>query len=222
MKHRISNGKLTAMIIVAVIVIDQCLKIWVKTHFFYGEEFKITEWFRLLFIENNGMAFGMELGNKIFLTWFRIIAVALLIVYLAKLSKKQGVARGYVVCLSLITAGALGNVLDCIFYGLLFNAPMATEVAQFMPPEGGYQSIFNGRVVDMFYFPLCEWNWPSWLPVVGGEHFVFFQPIFNFADACLSVSVITLILFYNKFLVTEKNNQSTNNNPQDTTTNLQV
>lgn len=89
MKHRISNGKLTAMIIVAVIVIDQCLKIWVKTHFFYGEEFKITEWFRLLFIENNGMAFGMELGNKIFLTWFRIIAVALLIVYLAKLSKKH-------------------------------------------------------------------------------------------------------------------------------------
>ncbi len=199
---KISRGWLATIVILVVIIADQALKIWVKTHFYYGEELEITSWFKLLFIENNGMAFGMELGSKLFLTMFRLVAVVLFIYYLFKLSKRNDVPRGYVVCIAMITAGALGNVIDCVAYGVLFNAPHYPEVAQMFPPDGGYQTIFNGRVVDMLYFPLCEWNWPQWMPMVGGDHFVFFQPIFNIADASLSVSVVVLILFYSKNLAT--------------------
>ena len=110
--------------------------------------------------------------------------------------------KGYVACVALITAGALGNVIDCIAYGLIFNNPVPPQVAQLFPPDGGYATLFNGRVVDMLYFPLCEWNWPQWMPMIGGHHFVFFQPIFNIADAALSVSVIVLILFYARYLAT--------------------
>ncbi len=198
--RRLSNGWLAAIIIVAVIIIDQCVKVWVKTNFYYGEELLIASWFRLLFIENNGMAFGMELGSKMLLTWFRIIAVIGFVYYLIKISKRTDLPRGYVTCIALITAGAAGNVIDCICYGVIFNAPTFPEVAQLFPPDGGYGTWFHGRVVDMFYFPLCEWDWPSWMPMVGGEHFVFFQPIFNVADAALSVSVIVLIIFYAKHL----------------------
>ena len=198
--RRLTHGWLAAIIIVAVIIIDQCVKIWVKTHFYYGEELQIISWFRLLFIENNGMAFGMELGSKMLLTWFRIIAVIGFVYYLFKIRRRSDLPRGYVVCIALITAGAAGNVIDCILYGVIFNAPAFPEVAQLFPAEGGYGTLFHGRVVDMFYFPLCEWNWPQWMPMVGGEHFVFFQPIFNVADAALSVSVIVLILFYAKHL----------------------
>ena len=198
--RRLTHGWLAAIIIVAVIIIDQCVKIWVKTHFYYGEELQITSWFRLLFIENNGMAFGMELGSKMLLTWFRIIAVICFVYYLFKIRHRSDLPRGYVACISLITAGAAGNVIDCIFYGVIFNAPAVPEVAQLFPPDGGYGTLFHGRVVDMFYFPLCEWNWPQWMPMAGGEHFVFFQPIFNVADAALSVSVIVLIIFYAKHL----------------------
>ena len=198
--RRLTHGWLAAIIIVAVIIIDQCVKIWVKTHFYYGEELQITSWFRLLFIENNGMAFGMELGSKMLLTWFRIIAVIGFVYYLFKIRRRSDLPRGYVACISLITAGAAGNVIDCIFYGVIFNAPTFPEVAQLFPPDGGYGTLFHGRVVDMFYFPLCEWNWPQWMPMAGGEHFVFFQPIFNVADAALSVSVVVLILFYAKHL----------------------
>ncbi|MBQ9821389.1 MAG: lipoprotein signal peptidase [Muribaculaceae bacterium] len=197
---KISNGKLAALIIALVIVIDQAMKIWVKTHFYYGEEMQVTSWFRLLFIENNGMAFGMELGSKLLLTLFRIIASAAFIYYLWRLRNSTDVPRGYVVCIALITAGALGNVIDCIAYCLIFNSPIPPQVAQLFPPDGGYGTLFNGRVVDMFYFPLCEWDWPNWMPIIGGNHFVFFQPIFNIADASLSVSVIVLILFYARYL----------------------
>ena len=185
--------------------------------FVYGEEVKIAEWFRLVFIENNGMAFGMELGSKFFLTWFRIIAVVLLIWYLLKLRRRTDVPKGYFVCIAFITAGALGNVIDCIFYGVIFDAPQAPQVAQFFPP-GGDESLFNGRVVDMFYFPLCEWDWPQWMPVIGGQHFKFFEPIFNFADACLSVSVITLILFYSKYFINsgKKKEEATEEIGEDT------
>ena len=197
---KLSNGKLAALIIALVIVIDQAVKIWVKTHFYYGEEMQITSWFRLLFIENNGMAFGMELGSKLLLTLFRIIASAAFIYYLWRMRNRTDVPKGYVACIALITAGALGNVIDCIAYGLIFNNPMPPQVAQLFPPDGGYATIFNGRVVDMLYFPLCEWDWPQWMPMIGGNHFVFFQPIFNIADASLSVSVIVLILFYASYL----------------------
>jgi len=199
---KLSNGKLAALIIALVIVIDQALKIWVKTHFYYGEEVEITSWFKLLFIENNGMAFGMELGSKLLLTLFRIIASGAFIYYLWRLRNSDDVPKGYIACIALITAGALGNVIDCIAYGLIFNNPMPPQVAQLFPPDGGYATLFNGRVVDMLYFPLCEWNWPQWMPMIGGNHFVFFQPIFNIADASLSVSVIVLILFYARYLAT--------------------
>ena len=199
---KLSNGKLAALIIALFIVIDQAVKIWVKTHFYYGEELEITSWFKLLFIENNGMAFGMELGSKLLLTLFRIIASGAFIYYLWRLRNSDDVPKGYIACIALITAGALGNVIDCIAYGLIFNNPMPPQVAQLFPPDGGYATLFNGRVVDMLYFPLCEWNWPQWMPMIGGNHFVFFQPIFNIADASLSVSVIVLILFYARYLAT--------------------
>ena len=204
---KISNGKLAALIIALVIVIDQAVKIWVKTHFYYGEELEITSWFKILFIENNGMAFGMELGSKLLLTLFRIIASCAFIYYLWRLRNRSDVPRGYVVCIALITAGALGNVIDCIAYGLIFNSPIPPQVAQLFPPDGGYGTLFNGRVVDMLYFPLCEWNWPGWVPMIGGEHFVFFQPIFNIADASLSVSVFVLILFYARYLANPASKQ---------------
>ena len=199
---KLTNGKLAALIIALVIVIDQAVKIWVKTHFYYGEELEITSWFKLLFIENNGMAFGMELGSKLLLTLFRIIASAAFIYYLWRLRNRTDIPKGYIACIALITAGALGNVIDCVAYGLIFNNPMPPQVAQLFPPDGGYATLFNGRVVDMLYFPLCEWNWPQWMPMIGGDHFVFFQPIFNVADASLSVSVIVLILFYARYLAT--------------------
>ena len=214
--RRISNGALAATVITLVILADQALKIWIKTHFAYGEEWMITSWFRLLFIENNGMAFGMELGSKMLLTWFRIIAVVAFCYYLWKIRRRTDLPRGYVTCVALITAGALGNVIDCVAYGVIFDAPPAPQVAQLFPPDGGYASLFHGRVVDMLYFPLCEWNWPQWMPMVGGEHFVFFQPVFNVADAALSVSVIVLILFYARHLAgDEKAETADTSEPSD-------
>lgn len=187
--------------ILAVIIIDQAIKIWVKTSFWLGEEFVITDWFRLLFIENNGMAFGMELGSKLFLTIFRIIAVCAIIWYIVRLCRRndnasEPVKRGYLVCWALIAAGAAGNIIDCVAYGQLFNDPLPRQVAQFLPPEGGYAPLFMGKVVDMFYFPLFSFDWPEWVPVLGGEHFLFFQPVFNFADASITVGIISLLIFY--------------------------
>ena len=213
---RLSNGTLATIIIVALIVADQLSKFWVKTHFFYGETMDVTSWFKIVFIENNGMAFGWELGSKMVLTWFRIIAVAAFCYYLWKIRRRTDLPRGFVVCVALITAGALGNVIDCIAYGLIYNAPMPPEVAQLFPPDGGYGSIFQGKVVDMLYFPLCEWNWPDWMPGIGGEHFIFFQPIFNVADAALSVSVFAIILFYSRQLVSDKKKDGEDNETSDT------
>ena len=201
---KISNGWLATIIVVVAIIIDQATKIWVKTHFYYGEQVEVASWFKIAFIENNGMAFGMELGSKAILTWLRIIFSALFIYYLVKIRNRTDLPRGFVACVALITAGAIGNVIDCIAYGQLFNDPMPPEVAQFMPSEGGYASLFNGKVVDMLYFPLAEWDWPTWMPGIGGKHFLFFEPIFNVADACLTTSILVLIIFYSKYLAGDK------------------
>ena len=188
-----------AGISLAAIVIDQAIKIWVKTSMYMHEMIEITPWFKILFTENRGMAFGMELMDKLFLTSFRIVAVAFLIYIIGK-QIKQGIDYLFLICLSLILAGATGNIIDCLFYGMVFNNPPAPIVAEFVPWGTGYDTMFYGRVVDMFYFPLVEWNWPDWLPFSGGEHFIFFSPIFNFADACISCGVIIVALFCRKQL----------------------
>lgn len=192
---RRKNQIITAAgISLAAIIIDQIIKIWVKTNMYMHEVIDVTPWFKILFTENRGMAFGMELMDKLFLTSFRIFAVAFLIYIICK-QIKQGIDYLFLVCLSLILAGAMGNIIDCLFYGMVFNNPPAPLVAEFVPWGTGYDTIFYGRVVDMFYFPLVEWNWPEWLPFFGGEHFIFFSPIFNFADACISCGVIMVVLF---------------------------
>lgn len=188
------------LIIAAVIIVDQIVKIWVKTHFYLGEDVELTSWFKLRFIENKGMAFGMELGSKLFLSIFRIVVVGALIYYLCKVVKKEFMPRGYVVCLSLIIAGAAGNIFDCIFYGLIFNDPVAPAVAQFVPVGTGYAPVFFGKVVDMLYFPLFSFTWPEWVPGVGGNVFSFFEPVFNIADAAISVGMIALIIFYHRYI----------------------
>ena len=192
---RRKNQIITAAgISLAAIIIDQIIKIWVKTNMYMHEVIDVTPWFKILFTENRGMAFGMELMDKLFLTSFRIFAVAFLIYIIGK-QIRQGIDYLFLVCLSLILAGAMGNILDCLFYGMVFNNPPAPLVAEFVPWGTGYDTILYGRVVDMFYFPLVEWNWPGWLPFFGGEHFIFFSPIFNFADACISCGVIMVVLF---------------------------
>ena len=194
------KGLLATGVILLVVILDQILKIWVKTGFYLGEDYRIFDWFQLVFVQNNGMAFGMEMGSKLFLTLFRIVAVGVLIWIIARLRNRPWVSCGFMVCIALITAGAAGNIIDCVFYGLIFNNPMPPEVAVMIPEGGGYAPVFHGMVVDMFYFPLFSFNWPDWVPWVGGENFLFFQPVFNLADAAISVGMIVLILFYGKQL----------------------
>lgn len=195
----LTKGRLASLIIILVIIIDQALKIWVKTNMYLGESIRFASWFQLLFVENNGMAFGIELGSKIFLTVFRIIVASAVIYYIIKLRNRNDVSKGLMACLALIAAGAAGNIIDCMFYGLIFNNPMPPEVAVMFPEGGGYAPFLMGKVVDMLYFPLFSFDWPSWIPFIGGSHFLFFQPIFNFADAAISVGLIALIIFYSKF-----------------------
>ncbi len=190
---------MAASITLAAIIIDQVIKILVKTNMYMHEVIEVTSWFKILFTENRGMAFGMEIMDKLFLTSFRIVAVCFLIYIIGKRISK-GIDNLFLLCLSLVLAGATGNIIDCLFYGLIFNNPPAPIVAEFVPFGTGYDQLFYGRVVDMFYFPLVEWNWPDWLPYIGGDHFIFFSPIFNFADACISCSVIIMMLFCRKQL----------------------
>lgn len=187
---------LVVAISVAVMLADQIMKIWVKTNFYMGEDLPITSWWHLKFIENNGMAFGLELWNKIVLSLGRIAAVALFIWFLAKIRNAEGLRTGFFVAVALIISGAAGNIFDCVFYGKIFNNPMPPELAVAFPPGGGYAGWFEGRVVDMMYFPLFSFYWPEWFPFVGGDYFEFFQFIFNIADASICVGVGLLIFFY--------------------------
>lgn len=190
-----NDGWTAVLIVLAVLVIDQVLKIWVKTHMTLHESIEIASWFKITFIENNGMAFGMEIGSKIFLTAFRVLAVGALSYYIW-LQVVQRARTGYVVLLSMILAGAMGNLIDCLFYGQIFTVSTPYNIAEFVSFGQGYAPVMMGKVVDMFYFPLIETTWPTWMPVVGGQEFVFFSPVFNFADANVSVGIIALLLFY--------------------------
>ncbi len=190
---------IAAAIIVLLLLIDQAIKIAVKLNMNIGEEIVVFDWFRISFIENRGMAFGMEIGSKLFLSLFRIVAVGGLTWYIWK-KIKEGARMGYIVVLSMIYAGAAGNIFDSLFYGEIFTAshPYYTDLppAQLVPWGEGYASILMGNVVDMFSFPLFHGTFPNWFPVWGGEDFTFFSAIFNFADACISVGVVVLFLFY--------------------------
>ena len=197
MKRRKAQLLASACLAVGIIAIDQAIKVAVKTGMYLHQSIKVTDWFQILFTENDGMAFGMEVIPKWFLTSFRIVAVVFLIWYICR-SIKRRINWGYLICLTMITAGAAGNIFDCMFYGMIFNNPPAPMIAEFVPWGLGYGQLMLGRVVDMFYFPLVEWDWPQWMPLWGGEHFIFFSPVFNFADASISCGVIALILFYNK------------------------
>lgn len=199
-----SRTAIASLIIILVILIDQAVKIWIKTHFYLGEDLKIFSWFHLYFIENNGMAFGMELGSKLALTLFRIVAVSFLIWYIIRIRALRSVPTGYIICLAFITAGAAGNIFDCVFYGLIFDNPMPPQVATLFPASGGYAPVFLGKVVDMLYFPLFSFIWPDWMPFVGGREFLFFQPIFNIADAAISCGIVVLILFYHRYILGPK------------------
>jgi signal peptidase II len=190
-----TKGRLAALIVVAILLIDQAIKIWVKTSMSLHESIHVFDWFYITFIENNGMAFGMELGSKIILSLFRMAAIVALTYYIW-LEVKRKARTGYIVCLAMVLAGAAGNLIDCLFYGLIFNESSPYYVSFFVPFGTGYAPLLLGKVVDMFYFPLIETEWPLWMPFVGGEHFVFFSPVFNFADASISVSVVLILLFF--------------------------
>lgn len=187
-------GQRSLFIILSVLVVDQIVKIWVKTHFQLHESIEITSWFHIFFTENNGMALGMELFSKLFLSLFRIVAVGFIARYLIKIIRKN-LSFGYIACISLILAGAAGNIIDGLFYGVIFDHSFG-QVATLFPAAGGYAPILYGKVVDMFYFPLFETVLPTWLPIFGGQDFVFFRYIFNVADASITIGVILLLLFH--------------------------
>lgn len=193
-------GKKSLLIILIILVADQILKIWVKTHMQIGEEISLFgKWGMLHFIENNGMAFGMEMGGKtgkLLLSLFRIIAITAIAVFLHSLIQNK-TNTGLIIAVSAILAGAVGNMIDSAFYGIIFNESY-TRPAVMFPPEGGYSSFLLGRVVDMFYFPIINTHWPEWSPFRPGESFVFFRPVFNIADSAITCGVFAILLFQKK------------------------
>ncbi|MDR1003478.1 MAG: lipoprotein signal peptidase [Prevotellaceae bacterium] len=199
MKRFFTKGRIALLIILTVLIIDQVVKVLVKTNMYYHDSIRITDWFYILFTENNGMAFGLEIFGKLILTLFRVVAVIGIGWYLVKIIKMR-MKTGYIVCVALILTGAMGNIIDSVFYGVLFNESTHAQIASFLPESGGYAPLLYGKVVDMFYFPIIDTHWPQWMPFVGGSRFVFFSPIFNVADAAISCGMIALILFYSKCL----------------------
>lgn len=199
------------ILILLILVIDQLIKIYVKTHFAIGDDVKVLglDWFRIHFLENKGMAFGMSFGNtvgKFLLTLIRVVLSVAIFIYMNKLIKR-GEKKIIIYSFALIFAGAVGNIIDCLFYGIIFNESTVFAAATMFPAEGGYAPFLFGRVVDMFYFPLIDTTWPDWIPFVGGNNFRFFNAIFNFADASITIGVVLLLVSYIWLSKSKKNNQ---------------
>ena len=187
----------TAWAIIALVTItDQWLKVWIKTHFYINEDLEITSWFHLHFVQNNGMAFGLEFLNKYILTFLRLGLFGFLVWYIRELYRRAWIPLGYMVSIARIAAGAFGNIIDCVCYGEIFTNPYPPMTATLVPWGEGYGGIFQGLVVDMLYFPLFSFTWPDWVPFVGGTLFTFFDPVFNIADVAISVGMISVVVFY--------------------------
>ena len=199
-------------IVLLILIIDQCIKIWVKTHMCLGEKIEITDWAYIAFTENRGMAFGMEFVGTLLLCCFRIIAIGALVWALLKVTLKPYVKWGMVALMAMVLAGAAGNILDNIFYGLIFDDSNYFEPAKLVALGQGSGNLFEGRVVDMFYFPIIDTILPEWFPIAGGSHFIFFSPIFNFADASISTGGVLLVTCYYKTLnrLFARNNSDSN------------
>jgi len=209
------------IIIFLILVADQVLKIWVKTTMALGDEFVVFEdWFTLHFVENNGMAFGFEFAGeygKMFLSIFRIIAVIAIGWYLFKLAKQKDIPFGFIVSISLIFAGAIGNIIDSLFYGMIFEHSYG-QVSAIFPEGGGYETFLHGKVVDMFYFPLINGNYPDWFPFVGGDQFIFFRPVFNIADSAITTGIFSILIFYRKYFNTVEEKQAAEVSDQNSET----
>lgn len=189
----------TAMVIV-LLIIDQIIKLYIKTHFCLGESVRVTDWFFIEFVENNGMAWGMSFIGKFWLSLLRTIAIVVLVWYLHRIIKVGKHRLLYIVLVALVLTGAIGNMIDSMFYGLMFTASSPYYVSYQVPFGDGYAPFLMGKVVDMFRFPFFSYTWPEWVPVFGGQQGTFFDPVFNFADACVSVGIISLLLFCRKEL----------------------
>ena len=203
--------KKASAIIVLVLLIDQISKFYIKTNFSLGEEVPVFDWFRILFVENEGMAWGTKIPGeygKLFLTLFRLVAIVGIGYWLWDSVRKNG-SRILITAIALIFAGAFGNIIDSVFYGIIFNDSYG-QVAEFMPAQGGYGTLFHGKVVDMLYFPLWQGNLPEWIPFWGGNYFTFFEPVFNIADTAISAGVILLLLFNKRAFPKEEDTKENN------------